>query len=207
MSSLEHFFDWCSKEPHITALCPVDDDFKRTDTLCAIAQHFGLANDRFWTSLQIRRSLPSLPQVITTRMPKLAALYASKRLPFEAHAKTTDPTGKKLALIEVHVPDLWRLHAQKGVFVYCDGPFEDYSYIQLAWIVFPPSKTLVGSRSVESIYPPEKSHLEILLDQYTQKETDEEAQEQFKVEFARLGRSLSRRGVDQIRRLRSDKSL
>jgi len=66
--------------------------------------------------------------------------------------------------IHTSVPNLWRLEAQHGVFLFC--PFRNFEDIyDLDRIIFPYTSA-VREPLEEIIYPKRKSQLEILLDQY-----------------------------------------
>jgi hypothetical protein len=61
------------------------------------------------------------------------------------------------------VPDLWRLEAQHGCFLFC--PYDNVERLyDFDRIFFPNTHPLRGVRR-EDVYPERKSHLEVLLDQ------------------------------------------
>jgi hypothetical protein len=77
------------------------------------------------------------------------------------------PADAAPEFLERSIPDLWRLQAQRGVFLYCPARrFEEVVY-DLDRIVFPHTGQ-VAHPPAERIYPARKSHLEALLDQYFQ---------------------------------------
>jgi hypothetical protein len=66
--------------------------------------------------------------------------------------------------LELDVPNLWRLEAQFGVFLFC--PYNHFERIyDLDKIIFPYTGT-VSSPTHDDVYPKRKSSLEILLDQF-----------------------------------------
>jgi len=69
--------------------------------------------------------------------------------------------------LELDVPDLWRLEAQHGAFLYCPAVGFEEKVFDLDRIVFPHTGQ-VREPPPELIYPTRKSHLESLLDQYFQ---------------------------------------
>ncbi len=137
-----------------------------TDSAIAVAQHYGLPTNF----------------VDFTDQPGIAGFFASE--------KAGPQTAQHLACIvildiedlkefwqalpperypppeflEMDVPDLWRLEAQHGSFLYCPyGNIEQlYDFDR---ILFPNTHVFQGIRR-EDVYPQNKSHLEILLDQY-----------------------------------------
>jgi len=71
--------------------------------------------------------------------------------------------GGILELVTIDVSNLWRLEAQRGVFLFCNYNWDvDYPMDR---ILFPPSG-YPSWPTKEDIYPPQKSPLEALLDQY-----------------------------------------
>src|SRR6185312_8856515 len=79
--------------------------------------------------------------------------------------------------IELTVPNLWRLEAQRGCFLFC--PFSDFeSFYPVDRIVFPRTST-TRIPPVDRIYPLNKSPLEVLLDQFFQKKAISEANEEW----------------------------
>jgi hypothetical protein len=73
----------------------------------------------------------------------------------------------ELEFVSIKVPNLWRMEAQKGVFLYCPTNW-DVNY-PLDRIVFPYAGYPASPTSGD-IYPTRKSQLEILLDQYFMEE-------------------------------------
>jgi hypothetical protein len=140
-----------------------------TDAAIAVAQHYGLPTNF----------------VDFTTEPRIAGFFASEKPPTsddEHHCilclDTTDLQRFWLSvpreypppeLLRLEVPNLWRLEAQHGVFLFCPyGNFENM--YDLDRILFPHVGRLVTPTS-DDVYPARKSHLEILLDQYFMKET------------------------------------
>lgn len=71
---------------------------------------------------------------------------------------------QKPEFIRLSVPNLWRLEAQSGVFLFC--PYANFEHIyDLDRIVFPPSH-LKTDLPEHGYYPKRKSGLEVLLDQF-----------------------------------------
>jgi hypothetical protein len=136
-----------------------------TDAAIAVAQHYGL---------------PTNFVDFTTR-PDIAGFFASEKASSEtagdlASIVCLDVQGFKefwhpLAgrytppeFLEITVPDLWRLEAQHGCFLFC--PYDNVERLyDFDRILFPNTHPLRGVRR-EDIYPERKSHLEVLLDQY-----------------------------------------
>jgi len=76
---------------------------------------------------------------------------------------------RKPEFITLTVPNLWRLEAQSGVFLFC--PYTDFEHIYtLDRIIFPPTK-LTGGIPEHGYSPERKSPLELQLDQFFMNET------------------------------------
>lgn len=135
------------------------------DAAVAVAQHYGIPTNF----------------VDFTTHPEIAGFFASEN----ANSGTAGDHGCIICLdvqdfkdfwqpfaerypppefLEITVPDLWRLEAQHGCFLFC--PYGDVEHIyDFDRILFPNTHPLGGFRR-EDVYPERKSYLEILLDQY-----------------------------------------
>jgi hypothetical protein len=143
----------------------LEDIAANTDMGIAVAQHYGI---------------PTTFVDFTTE-PGIAGFFASHGRPSAVYPSciicldTADLAEfwKKLQhyrgdsspeFIHISVPNLWRLEAQHGVFLFC--PFRNFEDIyDPDRIIFPYTST-VKEPLEEIIYPKRKSQLEILLDQY-----------------------------------------
>ncbi len=162
MKELDRYFQWSSKTP---ILEPISKDFQ---SLMGVAQHYGLP-----THLLDFSTEPEIAGFFAThgenmQLGQIACIIA-------IHSTNTIPawlqnTSNKFRLdtIRVHIPDLWRLQAQRGVFLLV-------SDVGLEQVLAPrrilfPFEQQVEQPLPEQIYPKQKSKLEELLDQYFQNE-------------------------------------
>jgi hypothetical protein len=158
MRQLAQYKAWLEVTPGVEAL--VADE----DSALAVAQHYGM---------------PTTFVDFTTE-PRVAAYFASQSAPEEPggmHSilclQTSDLQEFWKALpvrnaapeiIRVKPPDLWRLEAQGGVFLFC--PYEDLERIyDLDRIIFPDTGPISGFDG-SAVLPIRKSHLEIILDRF-----------------------------------------
>lgn len=164
-----YFWDWLHRLPALASLA-ADEDAAQ-----AVAQHYGLA-----TNLVDFSTEPKVAAFFATHSPpppyegedrsciiclnyeELDELWNSVRL--------VRPEMHELRAIKVDIPELWRIQAQRGVFL--EYPF-DTSFERRVFdfdrIVFPTERdpaVLEGLIPEEDIYPTQKSDLEILLDQF-----------------------------------------
>jgi hypothetical protein len=159
MEKLARFQEWVKHTSGLESLAA------NVDATVAVAQHYGLPTNF----------------IDFTTKPEIAGFFASEK----AGSRTTEDLACIICLdvhdleefwqplterypspefLEIAVPDLWRLEAQHGCFLFCP-----YDNIELMYdfdrILFPNTHSLSGVTSGE-IYPKRKSNLEILLDQY-----------------------------------------
>src|SRR4028118_418313 len=157
MQKLTRFQHWVKMTPGLEQLAD------HADSIIAVAQHYGLPTNF----------------IDFTTDPKVAGFFSSYGTPAEGLdscimcLNTSDlinfwksmPTKyRPPECISLEVPNLWRLEAQAGIFLFC--PYNNFEFIyDLDRIVFP-HIGLIAEPRVEEMYPQRKSHLEILLDQY-----------------------------------------
>jgi hypothetical protein len=136
-----------------------------TDAAIAVAQHYGLPTNF----------------VDFTTQPEIAGFFASEKAGSDTVAdlaciicldvenlkefwKLLPGRYPPPEFLEMAVPDLWRLEAQHGCFLFC--PYSDVERLyDFDRILFLNTHPLDGMRR-EDVYPERKSHLEVLLDQY-----------------------------------------
>jgi len=159
MQKLARFEGWIRNTPGLEKLAA------DTDATIAVAQHYGLPTNLvdFTTSPEIaayfatERADASPPG----EMACLICLDLEDMLDFWKFLQGKYPP---LEFLEPEVPDLWRLEAQRGCFLFCP-----YDHIERLYdfdrIYFPKTHRYPLIRP-EEVYPTRKSHLEILLDQY-----------------------------------------
>ncbi len=159
LEKLARYEGWVKSTPGL------EDIASNVNATIAVAQHYGLPTNF----------------VDFTTEPKIAAFFASE------HAGPD--TASDLACIvcldiqdlkefwqalperypppeflRMEVPDLWRLEAQHGCFLFC--PYKNIEHIyDFDRILFPNTHVFRHIRR-DDVYPSRKSHLEVLLDQY-----------------------------------------
>jgi hypothetical protein len=135
------------------------------DMAIAVAQHYGLPTNfvDFTTDPSIAGFFASHGTPSNDRLSCLMCLNKKDLAEFwEVMKEHTNNTAPEF--IYLSVPNLWRLEAQRGVFLFC--PFPNFEEVyDLDRIVFPFTGP-VSHPPENTIYPDRKSHLEILLDQY-----------------------------------------
>lgn len=133
------------------------------DAAIAVAQHYGLPTNfvDFTTEPAVAGFFASNLQQGSDESGCIICLSTGDVKDFWKHLP---PKYKPPEFLELSVPDLWRLEAQHGCFLFC--PYDNFESIyDFDRILFPNNKALSGI-SLDDIYPQRKSHLEILLDQY-----------------------------------------
>lgn len=161
---LAKFVDWAQFVPLLRHLNRDEDSYR------AVAQHYGIAT----TLLDFSED------------PDVAAFFALDGYAPSADGnpviyclKTHDISNIRGArVIRIDVANLWRLEAQRGLFIEVDsqdaGRRLEQSCIK---IYFPPSMISYDTR--EKYYPIRKSSLEIVLDQFFTKEIHENISNKF----------------------------
>lgn len=163
-NSLNHFATWIHETPDLASL------HGNEDAILAVAQHYGLKT----TFLDFSYS------------PRIAGFFATDKgvagdtgtiicINRDRFNKSWEDLNKRnqhskgyplTEIVEIDVKNLWRLQAQQGAFVRCNvDPNLLEMFSEMLHIYFPQDPNIVVESS-EQIYPVEKSHLEILIDQY-----------------------------------------
>lgn len=163
LARLDRFFSWAHTTPGLESIT------RHVDNLLAVAQHYGLPTNfiDFTTDVSIAAFFAThgaaegdecCIKCLNTKY--LEAYWQSTWI-----AKSNKPTE----CLRLQVPNLWRLVAQRGTFLYC--PYDEFErfYDGIFTILFPYSEPPEAPKSAE-VYPERRSGLEILLDQYFAKE-------------------------------------
>jgi FRG domain-containing protein len=163
------FWDWLQSVP---ALASIAAD---KDAALAVAQHYGLATNLIDFSTEPRVAAffathsPPPPHegediscIICLNYDELRKLCDSVRL--------VRPNVPAARAINLEIPELWRIQAQRGVFLHYpfDASFEARIF-DFDRIAFPTERdpgVLARLIPEEDIYPTQKSDLEVLLDQF-----------------------------------------
>jgi hypothetical protein len=120
-----------------------------------------------------------------TTEPRIAAFFATHRSPaglgnqeysciicvnthelqdFWSSIARVRPDWPEPRRVGVDVSELWRLQAQRGIFLFL--PYEDFERIYDFDRIYFPAQSSIPLIPEEDVYPKQKSDLEILLDQY-----------------------------------------
>ena len=161
---IQNFATWIHQTPELVSL------HHNTNAILAVAQHYGIQT----------------PLLDFSYNPRIAGFFASdngrindtgtiicinKNRFIESwhdmnQGLLKDKGYQLTELIEIDVKNLWRLKAQEGMFIKCHV---DYGYLEMFSYmlhIYFPQKGEVSGLKREEIYPKQKSHLEVLLEQY-----------------------------------------
>jgi hypothetical protein len=157
LETLKRFFAWVHSTKELEYLQ------HNEDTMWAVAQHHGLKTNYidFTTDSAVAGYFASENAEKIKGPSCIMCLDTSDLLGFWKLLSSDYPPPK---IVHVEVPNLWRLEAQKGIFLQSNLDGFERIY-DLDRIVFPPTKTVSYPKSNE-IYPDRKSNLEKLLDQW-----------------------------------------
>lgn len=163
-SELNDFASWVHETPDLSSL------HGNQNAILAVAQHFGLKT----------------PLLDFSRSPRIAGFFATdgakagdtgtiiclnKKRFIESWSdinnKYYKDKGELLTeIIKIKVNNLWRLHAQEGEFLKCKVDPSILEMFSCFMHIYFPQNCNDSEIPQEDIYPCEKSHLEVLLDQY-----------------------------------------
>jgi FRG domain len=166
-SRLNQFINWAKKEPAL-----LQYGFS-SDQAMAVAQHYGIPTTflDFTTDIEVARYFATehcigLDGNNGEEQPELSCIVAIKSDHLKAWVKERfQQAGEFLGseILELDVPNLWRLEAQAGVFLVDDALLDEYPFV---YLLFPASMSTEKSRDRTSVYPDERSDLELILDQW-----------------------------------------
>jgi hypothetical protein len=157
LEKIGRFEYWVKNTPGLEHLA------SNPDAAIAVAQHYGLPTNfvDFTTEPRIAGFFASNMQDSSDELGCIICVNTEDVKDFWNGMPEEYPPPE---FLELNVPDLWRLEAQHGCFMFC--PYENFEWIyDFDRILFPNTKPLSGI-GLDEIYPRRKSHLEILLDQY-----------------------------------------
>jgi hypothetical protein len=161
---------WAKETQGLESLTSSIEGVSNIDGLVAVAQHYGLPTNYidFTTS-------PEIAGFFATDNPKSHPLEKESCIMCLNTGDLRDfwtgmpPKYPAPEFIQLEVPNLWRLEAQEGCFLFC--PYGDFENLyDLDRILFPGTGSFSGIQRTR-IYPPIKSALEIALDRYFMNET------------------------------------
>jgi hypothetical protein len=154
------FFYWIIKTPGLTEL-------KRDpDAVLAIAQHYGIPTHflDFTTDPGIAGFFAATKgQLRSENRSCIYCLNTTVLRKVWSNVREVLPDYPDIDFVRPRVPNLWRLEAQHGAFLFC--PTNWQSVYVMDRIVFPASGLPAYPTMVE-VYPERKSQLELLLDHY-----------------------------------------
>lgn len=166
-SRIDQFMNWVQTE---SALAQYGFS---SDQAIAVAQHYGIPTTflDFSTDIPIARYFATehcLESGATKgEMPTdPSCIIAIRSAHLEAWVKERfQQTGKSLGpqILRFDVANLWRLEAQAGVFLVDDKLLDDYPF---DYLLFPASITAGESRGRATVYPEERSDLELMIEQW-----------------------------------------
>jgi hypothetical protein len=171
VDKVNRFGHWIARTPGLEKLR------QDRDLLLAVAQHYGLPTTLldFTTDPRIAAYFAGAgTRQPGRKVPKWSCIYCLNAGEVR-NRLASNPVRDRIRLIEPDVDDLWRLQAQKGVFLdlQITGPFVDHVLLDLlfpfAMIRFPFRGPLTGIDE-NDVIPARKSHLEYLLERYFQSE-------------------------------------
>lgn len=174
-AKLAHLKRWIAATPELASIHGDDD------AVTAIAQHYGLPTSMIDFSRDpaiagefAACGLPG-PEAGHTRSDQHGLLICARSAAIREAWEQDNETMREehgidvVRVVEIDVKNLWRLQAQQGLFLYSRVDTDWLADVTpTVWICFP----LVDPPHQESvsIYPEEKSHLELLLDHFFENE-------------------------------------
>jgi hypothetical protein len=192
---LLRFVVWLQSTPGLQHLV------QTRDAVFAIAQHYGIPTDYIDFTTD-----PSVAGYFAcdTKSPEAgvqSCIYCLKTedlkdlwaMITEAVKSTEGTEIPEIECVSIEVPNLWRLEAQKGAFLYCPTNWD--VHYPMDRILFPYTG-YPASPTHDDIYPRRKSQLEILLDQYFMNEKLLLANKEMRTIFDNLD-NPNKRWIDQ----------
>jgi len=160
----QQFLNWAANTQGLEALAADED------SLYAVMQHYGIPTDLI--DFTTDPSIAGFFAADTANPPEpgsLSCIYCLNTDDLTGYWRVNHQfsQGGDLRLVRLNVPNLWRLEAQQGVFLYSNHNWA---------LHYPPDRILFpytgypNSPKREAIYPERKSFLEVLLDQYFDRE-------------------------------------
>jgi FRG domain len=164
INSFQRFGYWVHSTPGLEEIAA------KPDTMIAIAQHYGMLTP--FIDFTTEPSIAGYFASVSKRPPALGTESCIYCLDIEEADDLWSSMPKRFKKhperLILDVPNLWRLEAQNGVFVYC--PFSDLNGpYPIDRIIFP-YQGPISKPSDSEIYPERESVLEALLREYFQSE-------------------------------------
>lgn len=182
VARMERFLGWAQGHPSLSYLAEAGSEHQ----FFAILQHYGLptAYVDFTSDPSVAGFFASEAESLPDGPGNSVIFCLSSAALSKAYAAGGELAARgDLEVVSPHVPDLWRLQAQHGHFVYANHPW--HRYYEMDKIVFPWTGPAAYPPR-EQIYPEHKSALEELLDQFFFTEEQRENQAAFMSMVAEL---------------------
>lgn len=163
------FKAWIEREPALADIAADDD------AVIAVAQHYGLPTNfiDFSTEPRVAAFFAVHDAPEPAGPGELGCIVCLNSADFARFSQAMSNVRPELGQgepIRVDIPELWRLQAQHGTFLHYpfDAGFERtiYDMDRLVFPAVPADAVPPGIVAEIDIYPPQKSDLEILLDQF-----------------------------------------
>ena len=166
-SHIHQFINWAKKEPAL-----LEYGFS-SDQAIALAQHYGIPTTflDFSTDIEVARYFATEHCIkradkLGDGQSELSCIVAVQSTHLQAWVKERfRQKGEFLGpeILRLDVPNLWRLEAQSGWFVVDDAFLDNYPFV---YLLFPASISAEESRDATSVYPDERSDLELMIEQW-----------------------------------------
>jgi hypothetical protein len=180
INRLNLFAAWVHGSPELQSL------HSNVDAIAAVAQHYGIRTSflDFTTSPQVAGFFAAYgePPPANSELDRLGCIICANRRTFEKSWLDINARSRKqsnqdmVRIVEIDVKNLWRLQAQKGIFIDVRvDPNLLEMFSSFFRILFPFTGRLKNIH-ISSIYPENKSHLENLIEQYFYRENFASAQ-------------------------------
>jgi hypothetical protein len=186
------FFEWLRRVPEMRSYANFDDE-RNVHSVFAMLQHYGVPTHYidfttdagvagFFASDSVAQELGTTACIYCLNTQDLMGVWDLMRN-LDERART------KLELVSIDVTNLWRLQAQKGVFLFCNYNWDiDYPMDRILF----PTNGYPAYPTRDLIYPAQKSSLELVLDRYF----DVEAKRIGSRELRRMFADLSAKGAN-----------
>jgi hypothetical protein len=165
---LKFFFSWLQEQPELTELADRQDPHI-VDQKYAVAQHYGIPTNfrDFTTEPAVAGFFASSTAADADGTSVIVCCDSADLL---SVSRSILPSGHpRPEVLRITVPNLWRLEAQAGVFLFLPYPnFEEFYDFDR---IFFPAGSFRGV-DFEDIYPTRRSQLEVHLDQFFRKEKE-----------------------------------
>lgn len=181
---LERFASWVHKQGTLSSL------HNNLDAIIAVAQHYGMPTPflDFTTEPEVAAFFAS-DTGSAPRGKQTACILCLNRAAFEEswkdmNARYHADCGHSLVrLVDIDVQNLWRLHAQSGLFIDMRVDADTFEMFSGMLHIYFPLPDYHDPNLNDKYYPKNKSHIELLLDQHFLIETYDERAKKLELFF------------------------